>query len=111
MRGDAYANVISERLSIPTDSFPEIAISNARKADPHAAITFREKRTVNGVEVWFLKMDAQVNGIPFTYMGFYYGGKAGAIQVLTFTGKNLAAEYEADFVEFLNGFSVAPEQR
>ena len=87
--GDGYAMVIAERIGIPTDSLPDIALSNARESDPNAQITFRDKRTVNGVEVWFLKLEAKSSGVPLTYYGYYYGGKSGTIQVLTYTGTNL----------------------
>ena len=33
-KGDRYAMVIAERISVPTDSLPDIALSNAREADP-----------------------------------------------------------------------------
>jgi hypothetical protein len=104
--GDGYAMVIAERIGIPTDSLPDIALSNARESDPNARITFRDKRTVNGVEVWFLKLEAMSSGVPLTYYGYYYGGKSGTIQILTYTGTNLVKEYEKDFMEFLNGFRV-----
>ena len=106
VRGDGYAMVIAERIGIPLDSLPEIALSNAKEVDPNAHITFREKRVVNGVEVWFLKLDAETSGIPITYYGYYYGGKSGTVQVLTYTGRNLVPEYEKDFMDFLNGFRV-----
>jgi putative serine protease PepD len=104
--GDGYAMVIAERIEIFTDSWPEIALANAKKVDPTARITFQEKRRVNGIEVWFLKLDAVSSGVPLTYYGYYYGGKAGSVQVLTYTGRTLVSEYEKDFVDFLNGFRL-----
>jgi hypothetical protein len=104
--GDAYAMIIAERIAFPTDSLPDIALSNAKDADPNAAITFREKRRVNGVDVWFVKIEGVLEKTPFIYYGYYYGGKNGSVQVVTYTGKSLMAEYEKDFMEFLNGFSA-----
>ncbi len=75
--GDGYGLVITERVPIPPDSFPSIALENAKKADPKAKITFQEKRKVNGLDVWFLKMEAVVKGIPLSYRGYYYVGKGG----------------------------------
>jgi hypothetical protein len=105
--GDGYAMIISERLTVPLDSLPDIALSNAKDADPNAKIVFREKRSVGGVDVWFLKLASTSNGIPLIYYGYYYGGKAGTVQVLTYTGANLITEYDKDFLEFLNGFRVS----
>ncbi len=101
--GDGYGLLITERVPIPLESFPQIALENAKKADPNAKITFQEKRTVNGLEVWFLKMEAVVKGIPLSYRGYYYSGSKGAVQLLTFTSAGLMAEYENDFMALLNG--------
>jgi len=106
-KGDAFALVISERIPVPLDSLPDIALTNAKEIDPNASITFREKRHVNGVDVWFLKLKAVASGIPLIYYGYYYGGKSGTIQILTYTGTNLVDEYESDFMDFLNGFHVS----
>ena len=108
LKGDAYALIIAERIAVDPDALPEIAIHNARKADPDAHITLKEKRTVNGVDVCFLKFEAVVSGVPLTYYGYYYAGGAGTIQILTYTGQSLVQEYEADMLEFLNGFHVNP---
>jgi Putative bacterial sensory transduction regulator len=101
--GDGYGLVIVERVPIPLDSFPAIALENAKKADPNAKITLQEKRKVNGLDVWFLKMEAVVKGIPLSYRGYYYGGEKGAVQLLTFTSSGLLGEYESDFLALLNG--------
>ncbi|HWQ03652.1 MAG TPA: YbjN domain-containing protein [Candidatus Nitrosotenuis sp.] len=106
--GNAYALIIAENLTMSLDSMPQIALDNAKQEDPNARITYREKRFVNGVEVWVLKLDATVRQIPITYMGYYYSGKQGTVQVLTYTGKNLFAEMEAEMLAFLNGFRVSP---
>jgi hypothetical protein len=104
--GDGFALVIAERLEVPIDSLPAIALANAQKMDSNARITTKEKHDVNGVDVWFLKIEADARGIPFTYYGYYYGGNSGTVQMITYTGRNLASEYEKDFMEFLNGFRL-----
>jgi len=75
--GDAYAVVRIERIQVPMDSLPEFALANAKENDPNARISFREKRRVNGVEVWFLKLDTETLGIRLTFYGYYYGGESG----------------------------------
>jgi Putative bacterial sensory transduction regulator len=107
VRGDGFAVVIAERANIPTDSIADIAFSNIRKQDPNARLTLKQKRRVGGVDVWFQTVDATIKGVPVTYYGYYYGGPAGTVQVLTYTARNLAAEYEKDFLDFLNGFRVS----
>ena len=104
--GDAYAIIVAERIAISLDAMPDIALKNAQSAAPDARIVSKEKRSVNGVDVWFVKLDATVSGALFRYYDYLYGGKAGTIQLITFTGQNLIAEYEPDLLEFLNSFRV-----
>ena len=67
----------------------------------------REKRRrVNGTEVLMLEIDTSLRGVPLTYLGYFYGGSPGTVQLLTFTGRNLVDEFRADFEEFLNGLTV-----
>jgi hypothetical protein len=107
VRGDGFAVVIAERTMISTDNIAEIAFSNIRKQDPAARLAVKQKRRVGGVDVWFQTVEATVKGIPVTYYGYYYGGQAGTVQLLTYTGRNLATEFEPDFLEFLNGLRVS----
>jgi hypothetical protein len=98
---------MGERLPMPFESLPDIVLSNVRSEDPNATMTLKQKRRVNGVEVWFLKMDAELNGIPLTLCGYYYSGKSGTVQVVMFTGKNLFSEFAEDFMGFLNGLWIS----
>lgn len=106
-KGAGFAFIIPEKLQIATEALSEIALENAKEADPEAKIVFREKRNVNGLEVLCLKMSVTpVKGLPLTYYGYYYGGRAGTIQVLTATSLDLLTEYEKDFTELLNTLKV-----
>lgn len=105
-RGDGYAIAIVEELGIPIATLKELALENAQSAAPDTKIVFEEMRTVNGKQVLCMRMDGSVKGIPFRYFGYYYGGKQGSIQLLTFTGTQIFAKYEQDFVEFLNGLEI-----
>ena len=51
-------------------------------------------------------MDATIQGIPISYINYYYSGKAGAVQVMAYTGQNLMDEYNTDLMDLLNGFEV-----
>ncbi|HYE14069.1 MAG TPA: hypothetical protein VD968_06480 [Pyrinomonadaceae bacterium] len=110
VRGDGYAVMITEELPIPTNTLRNIALENARAAAPDARIVFEERRTVNGREVLCMKIEGTIQQIPFIYYGYYYGGKAGTIQMLTYTGQSLFAKYEADFTEFLNGLEIYEQE-
>ncbi len=103
---DGYAMVISEGLFIPIASLKKIALDNARAAAPDSRVVSEETRTVNGKEVLCLVIEGTVEQIPFTYYGYYYGGKQGTIQLITFTGQSLFAKYKKDFTDFLNGLEI-----
>jgi hypothetical protein len=105
-RGDAYAVAIVEELGIPTATLKEIALENAKGAAPDAKVVFEETRTVNGKEVACMKIEGTIKGISFRYYGYYYGGKKGSIQLLTYTGTEIFPKYEQDFLEFLNGLEI-----
>ena len=98
--------VLSEGISIPISSLKKIALENAKAVAPDSKIVSEETRIVNGKEVLCLILEGTVEQIPFTYYGYYYGGKQGTIQVITFTGQSLFAKYKKEFTEFLNGLEI-----
>jgi hypothetical protein len=104
--GDGYALIIAERLEIPMASLKNIVLENARTAAPDARIVRQEQRRVNGADITCMEIAGTTQGIKFRYFGYYYAGKAGTIQVITYTGENLFPEYRSDFEELLNGFMV-----
>jgi hypothetical protein len=106
--GDGYAMIISERIQVPIDRLRDIAVANAREESPDVKVVEEQRRRVNGTDMLMLRLEGTANGVPFTYLGYYYGGPAGTIQVITYTGQNLFNEYRKDFEEFLNGFRVQP---
>ena len=106
IEGDRYVVIIPERLQIPLETLGIAAITNAKKAAPDTRISFEEKRIVNDRKILCLRMDATIQGIPVSYINYYYSGKAGAVQLMTYTGQNLVEEYQPDMMDLLNGFVV-----
>jgi hypothetical protein len=106
LRGDGYATAIIEEIGIPLNSLKRIALDNAKQAAADAKIIFEEYRTVNGRQVLCLKIEGTIEEIPFRFYGYYYGGKEGTIQLLTFTGTSLFEKYESDFTSLLNGLEI-----
>ncbi|HEY2294905.1 MAG TPA: hypothetical protein VGM86_29730 [Thermoanaerobaculia bacterium] len=106
--GDGYAILISERVEIPLEGLKKIALSNAKEAAPDAEIIFEDKRKVNGKDILVLKLKGTISELPFFYYGYYYSGKEGTIQALTYTAQNLFDEFKPDFEELLNGLVVNP---
>jgi hypothetical protein len=107
VRGQGFAVVIAEHAVIPTDNIADVAFANIRKQDPNARMTLKQKRRVGGVDVWFQTVDATIKGTPITYMGYYYGGQGGTVQVLTYTATSVMNDYGPDLIEFLNGFRMS----
>ena len=106
--GEAYGMVVAERLAIPLPRLKEIAVSNAREAAPDVRVTLEEARRVNEIDVLAMQMEGTIQGIPFTYYGYYFSGPQGSVQLLTYTGSNLFAEYKPEFEDFLNGLTPPP---
>ena len=106
VEGDRYVVIIPERIQIPLETLRIAAIANAKKVAPDTRISFEEKRIVNDRKILCLKMDATIQGIPVSYINYYYSGKVGAVQLMTYTGQNLVEEYQSDIMDLLNGFEV-----
>lgn len=104
--GDGFAMVFAERLELSFPALKNLALSNAKEAAPDAEITFEEMRKVNGKDVLVLRMKGTISEIAFVYYGYYYTGKEGTLQVLTYTTPNLFDELKSDFEEFLNGLMI-----
>lgn len=100
---DLYAMLISEKLQIPVETLKIVAIENAKKVAPDIAVIKEEFRKVNGIQVLMMQMAGTIQGLRFTYYGYYYSNSNGTIQLLTYTGENLFNEYLEEIELFLNG--------
>tara|TARA_B110000977_G_C10912787_1_gene429964 strand:- start:179 stop:808 length:630 start_codon:yes stop_codon:yes gene_type:complete len=100
---DLYAMLISEKMQIPIETLKGIAIENAKSAAPDIKVIKEEYRNVNGIQVLMLQMSGTIQGMRFTYYGYYYSNSNGTIQLLTYTGENLFNNYLNDIEVFLNG--------
>ena len=107
--GDLWARVISERLVIPLERMPDVALTNVKSEDPNAKIVKRGMRNVNGLRALYLEIEATIQGIPFTYYGHYYSGQLGTIQIVGWTGRSLMEEFRRTIERFVSGFEV-PEK-
>jgi len=106
VQGDRYVVIIPERIKIPLDTLKMAAIANAKKIAPDIEVIQEEIRIVNEHKILCLKMNATIQGIPVSYVNYYYSGKVGAVQLMAYTGQNLFEEYKQDIFDLLNGFEV-----
>lgn len=104
--GEAYAMAIVERIPMALETLKRAALQNARVAAPDAKIVLDEMRMVGDKQAALVGIEGNVDGIVFRYHSLYWSGDAGAVQVITFTSRNLFQEYEADFNAFLSGVSL-----
>ena len=105
--GSGIVMLIAESVGTPVDSIPDLALAEARTEAPNARVVFQEKRLVHGVQIWYLKIEADIKDVPVVYCGYYYGGKVGTIRVITFVEKRfLGDDLERDFAKFLNGLRI-----
>lgn len=102
---DLYGMLITEKIQIPLETLQEFALENARGVSPDIKITKEEYRIVNGIKVLMMQMAGTIQGMRFTYFGYYYSSSKGSIQLLTYTGEGLFDDYQGDMEDFLNGFT------
>lgn len=102
--GDLYAMVISEKVEIPLETLKSIAIENGRAVAPDLKIVKEEYRTVNGLRVLLLQLNGSMQGIKFSYYGYYFSNPNGTVQFITYTSQNLLDSYKKDCELLLNGF-------
>jgi hypothetical protein len=102
--GEVWARVIAERVEIPITRMEDVALGNAREADPNARVIRRGTRTVNGMKMMFLEIDATVEHVPVRYYGHYYSDSSGTVQIIGWTSRNLIEEHRPLIENFVSGF-------
>lgn len=101
--GDLYGMILAEKIEIPLVSLRSIALENGRMAAPDLKVMKEEYRTVNGLNVLFMQMNGTMQGIKFSYYGYYFTSSQGTVQFITYTSQNLLKEYVDDCELLLNG--------
>lgn len=104
--GNGYAKVFDEMAYSPFEELKNIALENIKKTAPDAKITHGEKRSFNGNKVLYMKIEGTVQSIPTAFLGYYYAGEAGTIQIITYAAQDVIDSLEPDCMEFLNGFKI-----
>lgn len=103
--GDLYAMIITEKVEVPLNSLKQIAVSNGRDAAPDLKVISEELRTVNGIQVLMLHMTGTIQGMKFTYFGYYYSNSSGVVQFMTMTTTNQFEEFKLECEQLLNGLT------
>ena len=107
---DLYGMIISERIEIPLATLREMALENGRLAAPDLEVKKEEYRIVNGEKVLMLQLDGTMQGIEFSYFGYYFSCDGGTVQFVTYTSQNLLEEFRPIAENLLNGLVVLKEE-
>ena len=101
--GDLYGMIISEKVEIPLPTLRSIAFETAQTMAPDLKIINEEYRAVNGIKVLLLQMNGTMQGIKFSYYGYYFSNTNGTVQFITYTSQNLIDDYRTECDNLLNG--------
>jgi hypothetical protein len=100
---DLYGMIITEKVEIPLASLKAIAIENGQSVAPDLEIIKEEYRIVNDLKVLLLQMNGTLQGVKFSYYGYYFSSPQGTIQFITYTSQNLLDSYKSISETLLNG--------
>lgn len=100
---DLYGAAITEKVEIPLENLRLIALENGKAMAPDLKIVKEEYRMVNNIKVLFLQMNGTLQGINFSFNGYYFSNKKGSVQLVTYTAQNLMEEYQMESEQLLNG--------
>lgn len=106
---DLYGMLITEKIEVPLSTLKTIALENAKGVAPDTKVVHEEYRMVNGVKVLHMQLTGTLQGIRFTYLGYYYSSAEGSIQLVSYTADNLVQTYKKDIEILLNGLVVLEE--
>lgn len=103
--GDLYGMLITEQIEVELDRLPQLAFEMLRRTAPNARVVSQEYRVVNDYKIVKMRVDANVQGINLSYIGYYTSDKSGSTQFVTYTASNLVDKNTPDIDEFLNGLT------
>lgn len=103
--GDLYGMLITEQIEVELERLPQLAFDLLRRTAPNARLVSQEFRVVNDYKIVRMRVDANVQGINMSYIGYYTSDKSGSTQFVTYTATNLVEKNTPEIDEFLNGLT------
>lgn len=101
-----YGMAITEETGMPIETLAKVAFQNALSVAPDMKLVKQEYRMVNDKKYIYLEMTGTLQGILFTYNGYYYSDDSGSTQFLTYSSTQLANKYNVEAFNFLNGLTI-----
>lgn len=103
--GDVYGFVIPERIEVGQDYLRDLVLENFGDAGTPTVLS-EEMVELNGLDVLKMKTSVDIDGIPFHYLGYYWTGEEGTVQVVFYSSESLLEQYEEDILSVLDSFTV-----
>lgn len=100
---DLHGMILTEKVAFPLETLKAIAIENGRSVAPDLQVVNEEYRIVNGLKVLLLQLNGTMQGIKFSYYGYYFSSENGTVQFVTYTSQNLLESYKPESEKLLNG--------
>ncbi len=100
------AFVVTEGVGMNLQSLRKFALDNIQKQATTFSLINEEYRSVNGLKILHVEMNATIEGVQLVYLCYYYTDEYSTVQFLSYMPKNLVVQYKKEAEEFLNGFSV-----
>lgn len=101
--GDLYAMLIAEKMEVPLETLRTVVIENAKEMAPDVRVIHEEYRIVNGLKVLLMQMNGTLQGIKFSYYGYYFSNANGTLQLTAYTSQNLINSFKSECEKLLNG--------
>ena len=101
------SKLITEKIPLSKDILAKAAVINAAALDPDVKVVKKEDRIINGNDVVYMEMLASNKDLDFKLFGVYHSNKQGSTQLVVFTLKDLAEDYDEEIQGLLSGFDVA----
>jgi S1-C subfamily serine protease len=101
-----FAFMIAEALTVTPADLEKFVLQDFKNKASNVSVVARETRVVNGKKVLALTVDATVDGVAVRYLGYYYTGSAGTVQLLSWASKSIFDSNLTRLENFLNGLEV-----
>ncbi|MXZ75090.1 MAG: YbjN domain-containing protein [Gemmatimonadetes bacterium] len=103
---EVFVAVAANRMQIPIETLPDLALDDIRSVFPDAEMTNRGFRTVNGLESVYWEHTLTTSGVKFSYVSHAYSNSNGTLRIIGWTTPNLIEVHRSTIESFVAGLEV-----
>lgn len=103
---NVFLKVIAEELELSYQVLETIILENAQQMDPKATIAEIGFREVNGKNMLWATINAELEGVKFILYFHVYTGSEGTVQLMGWTTENLFDRKIQDFEDVFSSFLI-----